>query len=58
MAKILGCFVCAWERMQRAELDADPLYEKDRAAEYALHDLWVTLHYRSCESGNGLASGK
>jgi len=50
-----GCLVRLKERMERADFDRREahVYQLVRAAEGALHELWVELHYRSCESTVG-----
>ena len=49
----LGYVVRARERMERAALTSDPVYQLVRAAEEALHSLFVAVHYRSCDGGTG-----
>jgi hypothetical protein len=39
------------ERMERARMGTNPLYELLAKAEDALHHFAVALHYRSCEGG-------
>jgi hypothetical protein len=40
--------VLLWERIEKTNRRADPLYPTVCAAHEALHSLWVHLHYRSC----------
>ncbi|HKB00979.1 MAG TPA: hypothetical protein VKD90_02110 [Gemmataceae bacterium] len=46
------------ERMeQRGAVSTDKLYQLVRAAENALHSVYVEVHYLSCEGGTGRPSG-
>jgi hypothetical protein len=52
----MGGYLCRLvERMDRTNLSLrDPkLYQLVRAAEDAMHHLWVELHYQSCGHGVG-----
>jgi hypothetical protein len=54
----LGYMVRVRERMEKVGfLPTDELYALVRAAEMAMHSLWVYLHYRSCERGSGRPPG-
>jgi hypothetical protein len=50
----LGWMIRVRERMDKTGFNpTDELYPLIKAAEDALHRLWVRLHYRSCGHGTG-----
>jgi hypothetical protein len=55
----MGYMLRVRERMEKTGFNpTDELYPPVRAAEDALHRLWVHLHYRSCERGTGRPAGQ
>jgi hypothetical protein len=54
----LAYLVALRERMERVGFNrADKLYQLVRAAENALHSVYVEVHYLSCGGGTGRPSG-
>jgi hypothetical protein len=54
-----GYLVRLRERMgQVGFVPGDQLYQLARAAENAMRDLFIELHYLSCESGTGRPAGE
>jgi hypothetical protein len=55
----LAFFVALRERMERRGCArTDKLYQLVRAAENALHAVYVEVHYLSCAGGTGRPSGE